>query len=161
MYGGRSVKNPGLVSILVLAAAGTLCGAGAARGAPLSCSISAVGVSFGTYNVFSASPLDSTGSVSYTCTGIKNPDRITIDLSRGGASTFARRMLKGAEPLAYNLYMDAGHATVWGDGTTGTSHYGPVPPLSSDTLTIFGRIPAGQDGSAGAYSDTVVATINF
>lgn len=161
MYGGRSVKNRGLVSILVLAAAGTLCGAGAARGVQISCTITAVGVSFGTYNVFSASPLDSTGSVSYACQGIKNPDRITIDLSRGGASTFARRMLKGAEPLTYNLYLDAGHATVWGDGTTGTSRYGPVQPLSSDTLTIFGRIPAGQDGSAGAYSDTVIVTINF
>lgn len=161
MYGGRSLKNRRSISILVLAAAGILCGAGVARGAQISCTISAVGVSFGTYNVFSASPLDSTGSVSYACTGIKNPDRITIDLSRGGASTFARRMLKGAETLSYNLHLDAGHATVWGDGTTGTSRYGPVPPLSNDTLTIFGRIPAGQDASAGAYSDTVIVTINF
>jgi spore coat protein U-like protein len=161
MYGGRSVKNRGLASVLVLAATGTLCGAGAARGAQISCTITAVGVSFGTYNVFSASPLDSTGSVSYVCVGNNPGDRITIDLSRGGASTFARRMLKGAEPLSYNLYLDAGHATVWGDGTTGSSRYGPVQPLSSDTRTIFGRIPAGQDASAGAYSDTVIVTINF
>jgi spore coat protein U-like protein len=154
------VRNRGLVSILVLAAAGTLCGADAARGA-ISCTITAVGVSFGTYNVFSASPLDSTGSVSYVCVGIKASNTITIDLSRGGASTFARRMLKGAETLSYNLYLDAGRATVWGDGTTGTSHYGPVQPALSDTLTIFGRIPAGQDASAGAYSDTVIVTINF
>ena len=155
------MRTRGIGLALLLAAAGILCGAGAARGAQLTCTITTVGVVFGTYDVFSAAPLDSTGSVSYACQGIKNPDRITIDLSRGGASSFARRMVKGAETLSYNLYLDAGHATVWGDGTTGTSRYGPLQPLDSDTRTIFGRIPAGQDASAGAYSDTVIATINF
>ena len=29
------------------------------------------------------------------------------------------------------------------------------------TLTIFGRIPAGQDVAAGSYSDSVVVTISF
>ena len=126
-----------------------------------SCTISAVGVSFGTYNVFSVSPLDSTGSVTYTCTGIAS-DRITINLSRGGAPTFnPRQMNQAAETLNYNLYLDAAHATIWGDTTSGTSRYGPIKPVATNTITIYGRIPVGQDHTAGSYTDTVIATINY
>ena len=156
------MKRKRVALTLVLAAAGTFCGAGAARGDSASCTISAVDVSFGTYNVFSASPLDSTGSVTYTCTDIRPSVRITINLSRGGAPTFnPRRMLKSGEALNYNLYMDAARTTIWGDATSGTSQYGPVKANPTDTLTIYGRIPAGQDVTAGSYTDTVVATINF
>ncbi len=155
------MKSSRVALTLVLAAAGTFCGTRAARGA-ISCTISAVGVNFGTYNVFSASPLDSTGSVTYTCTGVRPPDRITIDLSRGGAPTFnPRQMFKSAVTLNYNLYLDAARTTLWGDATSGTSHYGPVAPTSNATITIYGRIPAGQDAGSGTYSATVVATINF
>jgi spore coat protein U-like protein len=155
------VRRKRLAPALVLAVAGAFCATDAARGA-ISCTISAVGVSFGTYSVFGASPLDSTGSVTYTCAGILPPNRITIDLSRGGAPTFnPRQTFKSAEALDYNLYLDAARTTIWGDATSGTSHYGPIRPITTDTLTIYGRIPAGQDASAGSYTDTVIATINF
>jgi len=154
------MKKKEVALTLVLAAAGAFCGTDAARGA-ISCTISAVGVSFGTYNVFSASPLDSTGSVTYACSGI-GVNQITINLSRGGAPTFSpRRMLKSGDALNYNLYLDAARTTIWGDATSGTSQYGPIKPSGTDTLTIYGRIPAGQDVTAGGYADTVVATINF
>jgi spore coat protein U-like protein len=155
------MRGKRLALTLVLTVAGTFCGTEAARGA-ISCTISAVGVSFGTYNVFSATPLDSTGSVTYNCSGI-GQNQITINLSRGGAPTFSpRRMLKSSEALNYNLYLDAARTTIWGDATSGTSQYGPIRPSGgNDTLTIYGRIPAGQDASAGSYTDTVIATINF
>ena len=123
---------------------------------------STVGVSFGAYNVFNTSPTDATGSITYTC--ITLGGGVTIDLSRGSASSYVpRQMQKGTEALAYNLYLDASHSLIWGDGTGGTSHYGPVsPPLISPvTVTVYGRIPARQNVSAGAYTDTIIATINF
>ncbi len=127
-----------------------------------SCDISTTSVSFGTYNVFSATPLDSTGSVSSKCTG--NAANITIALDRGGAASFnPRQMLKGTEALNYNLYRDAARTTIWGDGTGGTSVYSdPSPPNGLVvTITIYGRIPAGQDVSAGTYTNTVTVTITF
>ena len=155
------MRGKRLAATIVLAVAGTFCGTDAARGA-LSCTISAVGVSFGTYNVFSVTPLDSTGSVTYNCSGIVGSSRITINLSKGGAATFnPRQMKKVAETLNYNLYLDAARTTIWGDTTGGTSQYGPIKPVSSNTITIYGRIPIGQDHTAGSYTDTVVATINF
>lgn len=125
------------------------------------CTVSTTGVSFGTYNVFATSPLDSTGSVTYNCGGNAS---IIVTLSKGGAATYnPRRMLKGGEVLNYNLYLDASRTTIWGDGTGGTQIYSnpSVPNNASITVTIYGRIPAGQDVSAGSYSDTITATINF
>jgi spore coat protein U-like protein len=72
-------------------------------------------------------------------------------------------MKKGAESLTYNLYRDAAFATVWGDGsgTTGTYQIGNPPNNLNVNLTVYGRVPALQDVSAGSYSDTVIATVNF
>jgi spore coat protein U-like protein len=72
-------------------------------------------------------------------------------------------MVKGAEALAYNLFTDAARTSVWGDGTSGTSVYSRAnPPNNSNVnLTVYGQIPPGQDVSAGTFSDTVSATINF
>jgi spore coat protein U-like protein len=123
---------------------------------------SAVGVSFGAYNVFDPSPIDSTGSITYTCVSLLAP--ITIDLSKGVGSGYSpRRMHKGGDNLSYNLYLDASRVTVWGNGTGGSSRYGPVtPPLGSPvTVTIYGRMPARQNVRAGSYTDTITATINF
>ncbi len=68
-----------------------------------------------------------------------------------------------AEGLNYNLYLDAARTTIWGDGTGGTQVYSNAnPPNNTNvTVTIYGRIPASQDVSAGSYTNTVTATINF
>jgi spore coat protein U-like protein len=132
-----------------------------AQGTP-SCTISTTSVAFGTYDVFSASPLTSTGTVRYRCNS--QAANISITLSQGQSGTFSPRTLtKGAENLSYNLYRDAAASQVWGDGTGGTSTYTDANPPNNQyvTLTVYGEIPAAQDVSAGAYSDTVVATVNF
>jgi spore coat protein U domain-containing protein, fimbrial subunit CupE1/2/3/6 len=130
--------------------------------AEAACTISTTPVSFGTYNVFNASATTSTGTVTYRC---GNADHnITITISTGSSGTFANRtMKKGAEVLTYNLYMDAAFANVWGDGsgTTTTYHLGNPPNGTDVNLTVYGRVAALQDVSAGSYSDTVIATINF
>jgi len=131
--------------------------------APGSCAFdSTVGVNFGAYDVFNPAPTDSSGSLTYTCTSLLST--ITIDLSKGGSSDYIpRRMSKGGDSMSYNLYRDASRLTVWGDGTGGTSRYGPVtPPLGSPvTVTIYGRIPPLQNVRAGTYTDTITATLNF
>ena len=127
------------------------------------CSIAVQGgVSFGIYNVFSTAPLDSTGTISYRCGNKDHGIRIT--LTRGNSSTYRpRSLVSGPELLGYNLFTDAARTLVWGDETEGTSIYSihNPPNLAWTDLTIFGRIPAGQDVAAGGYSDTVTVEINF
>ena len=129
---------------------------------PPSCTISVTSVAFGNYNVFTTSANDSTGTVTFRCNS--QTANISIALSKGSSSTFSPRTLrKGGEVLSYNLHMDAARSTIWGDGTGGTSLYTNVNPPNNSNINvpIYGRIPAQQDVSAGSYSDTVSAVINF
>jgi len=131
-----------------------------ARSAAADCTISTTNVNFGSYNVFAVPPVDSTGSVTYRCT---NHPNVTIVLSKGSSTTFSPRTLKnGSNALNYNLYLDAARITVWGDGTSSTSVYSSASVSNGNiVVTVYGRIPAAQDVSAGAYSDSLTATINF
>jgi spore coat protein U-like protein len=136
-----------------------------AAAAPPNCQWRATSpVAFGAYDVFSAAQDDAVGSLTYRCNG-RSASPITIDLSTGGSGTYApRRMTRaGVETLDYNLYLDATRTQIWGNATGGTLRYGPLdPPDNTNVLVnIYGRIPAGQDKSAGNYTDTIVATINF
>ena len=126
------------------------------------CTISTTPLVFGTYNVFTTAPTDSTGTVIYNCNG--GGRTILITMTRGGSPTFLpRQMASGPEKFSYNLFRDAARTTVWGDATAGTSAYFEAdPPNKTDiVVTIFGRVPPGQDVRAGSYSDTVSIEVNF
>jgi spore coat protein U-like protein len=126
------------------------------------CTISATSVNFGSYNVFNGSDTDSTGTVTYRCNG--SARNITIGLTQGASASFnQRQMQKGLESLTYNLFVDASRTNIWGDGTGGTAVYSSAnPPNNTNVnLTVYGRVTAGQDVSAGTFSDTVTAVINF
>jgi spore coat protein U-like protein len=137
----------------------------AVRADAASCTVSTSSIAFGTYDVFSAAPTDTTGSVTFNCTGV-GQGSISISLSKGSSLTFDPRTMTGPTPadtLSYNLYRDAAHSTIWGDNTGTTSWYttSSVQNNTSVTVTIYGRIPAGQDVRTGSYSDAVTATINY
>lgn len=130
--------------------------------AEAACTISATSVAFGTYDVFATAPRDSTGTVTYRC-GPRDR-RITITISRGSSTTFApRTLVNGTARLQYNLFRDAGFATVWGDGTGGTATYFIVNPPNNQevVLTVYARVPAEQDVPIGAYADAVVVTLEY
>ena len=130
-----------------------------------SCSFSVVAeVSFGNYDALNTNPLDQTGSITFNCS-LLALQTLTVDLSKGHSTTYASRQMQksGGGTLSYNLYLDAARTQVWGDATGGTVHFGPYLPLlgQDHTVTIYGRVPARQASPTGAYTDTVVATINF
>lgn len=129
------------------------------------CNVNATGVNFGAYDVFSPVPLDSTGTVSVSCDELPPPDPvISIGPSGITGGFYPRRMRhsSGSGALDYNLFSDPSMTAVWGDGTAGTSTVQlrnvkrQKPP---EVVTIYGRIPPGQNVSTGAYSDTLTVTI--
>ena len=127
-----------------------------------SCTITAGPVSFGHYNGISGAATDVIATMSPTCTTGKRY-AISLDAGVGAGASASARMLTGpgGARLMYGIYTDAARTTVWGDGSSGTllqsgSGNGAVAPLQ-----IYGRIPAGQNPPAGAYSDTLTVTVTY
>jgi spore coat protein U-like protein len=126
--------------------------------AEANCTISTTSVAFGSYDVFSATPRDATGTVQIDCAPREN---IQVWLSRGSSSVFSPRTLRsGLNVLDYNLFRNAARTQVWGDGSAGTSIFSGNN-IRSTTQTVYGRVPAAQDAAVGNYTDTIVATVIF
>ena len=150
----------------VRAGAILLCLLAAARG-HAACNVSATGVNFGPYDVFSTVPRDSTGSVTVSCDEVPPPDPvISIGPSGNSGGFFPRTMRRSGGPgtLEYNLFTDPSMTSVWGDGAAGTNTvnlknvHRQKPPV---VVPIYGRIPPGQDAPSGTYGDSLTVTINW
>ena len=126
------------------------------------CTIAAGSLGFGSYDPVvanAASPLDQTSTLTVACTKGTNA-AVSLDLGTH-ASGSARRMQSGStatEFLSYELYTTAARSVVW--NTSNTVAYAAASKNSS-SLTVYGRVSAGQDVETGNYSDSIVATITF
>jgi spore coat protein U-like protein len=122
------------------------------------CTVSAVGLAFGTYDLFATAPLDVTGSVEFRC---NEPTGMRIQFSPGSSGTFwPRTMRNGAASLEYNVYTSAGRTQVWGDGSGGTTTRN-LGAGRGEPVPVFGRIPARQNVPEGTYGDTLIVTFDF
>jgi spore coat protein U-like protein len=119
------------------------------------CTSQSTPVSFGTYDTLELSPLDGVGDVIVQC---DSATAFTIDLGPGEGTISRRVMMGSGGTLDYNLYTDATRTILWGDGVSGSD----VSSSGSNvTATVYGRIPARQNVTAGAYSDVVTVTISY
>jgi spore coat protein U-like protein len=126
------------------------------------CTITTAPVAFGAYDpvvVNVATPLDGTGSVTVACT---QGSSATIGLGLGGnASGSTRRMNGGGNFITYELYQDTGRTTVWSNAGAGLLSPAAAPSVAPRSFTVYGRVAAAQSVPAGAYNDSVLATVNF
>lgn len=132
------------------------------------CSVTATGIHFGAYDVFSPAPRDSTGTITVTCMDPSPGIFVDVAIGRSTSSgTFNPRQMKrdgGTDLLSYNLFTSSDRSLVWGDATSGT--YTAKTPQRvylnrPATLTIHGRIEAGRDVPPGIYGDTLSVTITW
>lgn len=129
----------------------------------VTCSIVAADLDFGTYDRTSGTPLSGTTQISVNCTSGANWD-IGLNKGTNGSSVTARQMANttnNAVRLNYSLFQDAAHTLNWGN-TVGTDTVGGTGIGTTQAVTVFGLIPAGQTGAtAGGYTDTITATLTF
>lgn len=120
------------------------------------CTVAVTDMDFLTQTDLTASHT-ATSDGTVTCTG---SSAWTVDLSAGGSGdATAREMDNGTDQIVYNLYRDAAHLEVHGDGTGGTFN---VAGSSDGTFTVYGQTDANQNPkSNGLYTDTITATVTF
>lgn len=98
----------------------------------------------------------SMGGLRINCVA-NTPYRVLLGAGSSG-DVAARTLLgPGATVLAYNLYSDAGYATLW-DDSTGVSGLGSG---ADQWLSVYGRVPAQAVPGPGLYSDTVTVTVSW
>jgi spore coat protein U-like protein len=160
------VKSIALIGILCLVSTGMPVTAA-------TCNASSTGVSLGSYTSNQLAPVDSVGRINISCEksaldSLPTTVTYSIDLSRGGSSSYAARDLTGtAGTLHYNLYLDALHSTIWGDTTGGTSDATGTLQLqvpvgsAATTHSIYGRVFGSQNALPGSYGDSIVITVVY
>src|SRR6185295_11460473 len=106
---------------------------------------------------------DAVTQVRYTCD--QHANKIRIEMTTGTGNQFTPRHMYATttDSLDYNIYLDATHTTIWGQGLYGTDvYYQNNPP--NGTLVIvpaYGRILARQDPPPGNYVDILTVRILF
>lgn len=128
--------------------------------------VTATPVAFGLYSPGSPSPTNANGTVTVACTVVAGNTlpSFTAALDAGIAGSFAPRQMDFAGTrLNYNLYTDAAHTIVWGDGTGGTStqSYDASGAQGQVNFTVYGQMPAGQYVAPGSYADTITVTVSY
>ena len=107
--------------------------------------------------------LDGTVDLGVRCT---RGATVTIGIGPGGnplavaGSTRAMRIGATANVLGYDFYHEAGRTTPWTDSGLGLVSFSPTTNAPT-TITMYGRVPGGQDVPAGTYTDTVRVTVNY
>jgi spore coat protein U-like protein len=127
------------------------------------CNVTVSPLNFGNYNTFSSAPLDATGKVNVNCdTGLP----FTVILDKGGTSgsDFHQRKLGTAgrrDGLRFNLYRDSARQEIWGDGTGNTFVVTGIGTGETNTFTVYGRMPAGQNVPGELYSDRINVIVEW
>ncbi len=120
------------------------------------CSVSVAELNLG---VYSGKQIDLASSINVNCT---KGTTYQIGLDNGLHYSAPNRRLKhdaSANYLIYDLYRDAGRTARWGDDEASSIHL--TGKGATQFLNVYGRVPAGQRGPVGSYSNTTTVTVNF
>ncbi len=121
------------------------------------CLIAATPLAFGTYTGVLAS---TSTTLSVTCTNT-TPYNVGLNAGLGTGATVTNRKMTGSSAvLNYGLYQDSAESVNWGQ-TVGTDTVTGTGNGSAQSLTVYGKVPAGQYVAPGAYSDTITATVTY
>lgn len=133
-----------------------------------SCTVSATTMSFPAYNAFAGTVSDASSVVTTTCAGLLFVGvSYEVRLDGGQASDIlGRKMRQGASSheLGYQVYLNAGRTTVWGNGVQGSVYTGSMLLgvfSRTHTRTVYGRIPASQQVNSGDYAEGPVMTVIY
>ena len=125
------------------------------------CTIGNASLAFGNYDPSSGTPTNATGTLSVQCNS-GTPYNVGLGAGTFSGATVTTRKMTGpdATGLGYALYRDPARTQNWGN-TVGTDTVAGTGNGSSQSLTVYGQIPAGQSLMGGSYSDSITATLTF
>jgi len=125
------------------------------------CQINSAGnLVFGSNGVIDAN-IDASSTLTVQCTN-STPYNVQLNAGTGSGATVTVRRMTGpaSATVDYALYRETGLINIWGQ-TNGTNTVAGTGNGAAQPISVFGRVPPQNTPAAGAYSDTVTATISF
>jgi len=128
------------------------------------CSIATNPLAFVSPGVLSAA-INQQTTVAVTCTNT-TPYNVGLDAGGVAGSTVSSRLMAGtttgntSTTVAFQLYQDAGHTTIWGN-TQGTDTVAGTGTGSAQSINVYGQVPVQATPKPDTYQSTVVATVYF
>ena len=126
------------------------------------CVIATSNLAFGQYDPLAQNATqsaDASAQVTVLCT--RNTGA-TVYLDGGLNPSGSTRSLAGSsQRVSYQLYRDAGRTQEWGGGDNGGLQFVSEGIHKPQQVTLYGRIPPGQEVASGLYTDVVTATVDF
>jgi spore coat protein U-like protein len=116
-------------------------------------------LNFGTQNILTANT-DASATFTVQCT---NTTPYNVGLNAGstaGGTVATRLMTSGAATVSYKMYSDAARTTNWGN-TVGTDTLAGTGNGTTQTLTVYGRVPVQTTPAPATYNDTVTVTVTY
>jgi spore coat protein U-like protein len=115
---------------------------------------------FGSNGVINAN-IDNQADLHVQCTNT-TPFNIGLDAGANGGTTTTRLMKGGPtnETIQYQLFSDTNHGVNWGN-TIGSDTVASAGNGSSQTFTVYGRVPPQTTPTPGSYSDTVTVSVTY
>jgi spore coat protein U-like protein len=126
-----------------------------------SCTIlSTNSLNFGSQGLLTT-PINTTATFNVQCANTV-PYNVGLDAgTTAGGTTITRLMSDGAGgTVRYTMYQDAAHTVNWGN-TVGTDTKTGTGNGASQTLTVFGQVPAQGTPHPASYNDTVTITVTY
>jgi spore coat protein U-like protein len=118
------------------------------------CTVSGNTMAFGTYT---GAQIDQTGVITANCTRGTSYTVAMTTIQTGG--NYVMNTTPVVDPLNYKLYTNTGRTTEIVAGTqietNGTGNG------NNQNITVYGRLPAAQLASIGAYSGTTTFTLTY
>lgn len=131
----------------------------------LNCTITLTPLAFGLYQPGQMVPVDAVANITVRC--VAQPGTYVVTIGPGlSGDQLARTMLAGpGEILNYNLYRDAAHTQIWGNGTpptfTVTGSRTGVGRPTVNVHPLYGRLFENQTPNPGNYADNLLVTVLF
>ncbi|HJW42557.1 MAG TPA: spore coat U domain-containing protein [Rhizomicrobium sp.] len=136
------------------------------------CVITPTTVAFGNVDVTTGTAVNSSGTLSISCTGPPGNGsvmRMCVDVDGGTAHDATnRQMTASANQLSFQLYSDSGRTTVWGSwplslyGGGYTWNVTVTANPATASIPIYGAVIANQQTvMAGSYSSTLTMFYTF
>jgi spore coat protein U-like protein len=148
------------VTITLKRGGGTIATTSAAISGTVSpiCSVTAGTLGFGAYS--SSAAALAAAAVTVNCS---SGGAYQVSLGAGSNSAGGTRRMAGPASsfLTYQLFSDSARTVPWGDGAVHGARVSGTGSGSNQSLTVFGRIPAGQNAVPGTYTDAVIVTVEY